>query len=266
MKSERKKHWNTKYAKVEKSELVDIFDHIKKGTKKERKEAKERLILSLTPLIKNIAVKIGSKNPAMSLDDLKQAGYVAAWEMIETYDASRGTKFSVYAWRGIHNKIMNDVYTQGILVGTREEIRIMFSVKADISEHVLLRLDAKRSRTDEEEQMSDIIADTEMSPAEVLNEKHERAILLSMIDKLTDLEKICVMKRFYEHKQMPEIAADIGVKIKTVDNAMNRAMKRLRRSFLLHPELEYHRRTEKHLTKKAINRLKIEAKKKRICT
>lgn len=46
--------------------------------------------------------------PSDILEDLKQAGFLALWEAIQTFDPKKGCAFSTYAWERIHKAISTE--------------------------------------------------------------------------------------------------------------------------------------------------------------
>ncbi|HYF56282.1 MAG TPA: sigma-70 family RNA polymerase sigma factor, partial [Salinarimonas sp.] len=64
---------------------------------KKDKAARDKLVMSLTGLIKIVAKRHAKQSTAMELEDLIQEGYLGAMRAVETFDPERGCMLSTYA-------------------------------------------------------------------------------------------------------------------------------------------------------------------------
>jgi RNA polymerase sigma factor for flagellar operon FliA len=75
--------------------------------------ARDRLVLSYTPMVRYLAAKKVRELPAhCELDDLVSAGLVALIEAVDRFDPSKGATFEQYAWTRVSGSIMDDLRRQ----------------------------------------------------------------------------------------------------------------------------------------------------------
>lgn len=75
-------------------------------------DERERLILSLAPIVNGIAHKyahVVRAGATLEVGDLRAAGWVAATRAVDRFDPTRGTPLEAYASRVIHGAILNEV-------------------------------------------------------------------------------------------------------------------------------------------------------------
>lgn len=74
------------------------------------RQARDRLILSYTPMVTYIASrKIREVPDHFELDDVVSCGLIALMESIERFDPTRGATFEQYAWRRVSGAIMDEL-------------------------------------------------------------------------------------------------------------------------------------------------------------
>jgi RNA polymerase sigma factor for flagellar operon FliA len=75
--------------------------------------ARDRLVLSYTPMVRYLAAKKVRELPAhCELDDLASAGLVALIEAVDRFEPSKGATFEQYAWTRVSGAIMDDLRRQ----------------------------------------------------------------------------------------------------------------------------------------------------------
>ena len=75
--------------------------------------ARDRLVLSYTPMVRYLAAKKVRELPAhCELDDLASAGLVALIEAVDRFDPAKGATFEQYAWTRVAGAIMDDLRRQ----------------------------------------------------------------------------------------------------------------------------------------------------------
>jgi RNA polymerase sigma factor for flagellar operon FliA len=75
--------------------------------------ARDRLVLSYTPMVRYLAAKKVRELPAhCELDDLASAGLVALIEAVDRFEPAKGATFEQYAWTRVAGAIMDDLRRQ----------------------------------------------------------------------------------------------------------------------------------------------------------
>ena len=75
--------------------------------------ARDRLVLSYTPMVRYLAAKKIRELPAhCDLDDLASAGLVALIEAVDRFEPAKGATFEQYAWTRVSGAIMDDLRRQ----------------------------------------------------------------------------------------------------------------------------------------------------------
>ena len=75
--------------------------------------ARDRLVLSYTPMVRFIATRKLRELPAhCDLDDLESAGIVALIEAVERFDPAKGASFEQYAWTRVAGSLVDELRRQ----------------------------------------------------------------------------------------------------------------------------------------------------------
>src|SRR3954452_3803714 len=75
--------------------------------------ARDRLVLSYTPMVRYLAAKKIRELPAhCDLDDLASAGLVALIEAVDRFEPLKGATFEQYAWTRVSGAILDDLRRQ----------------------------------------------------------------------------------------------------------------------------------------------------------
>jgi RNA polymerase sigma factor FliA len=82
---------------------------------KERRDlrARDRLVLSYSPMVRYIAARKVRELPAhCDLDDLASAGLVALMEAVDRFDPAKGASFEQYAWTRVAGALLDELRKQ----------------------------------------------------------------------------------------------------------------------------------------------------------
>lgn len=130
-------------------------------------------------------------------DDLAQEGTMALIKAVRSYSPDKGAKFATYASRCIRNKMLSEL-------GKNSPI------------------------TDDEGNIDDFYAAEETDPERIVVEKEEARELYERIAReLSPLEWSAFML-FADQMSYEDIAKRLNVSVKSVDNAIQRAKRKLR--------------------------------------
>lgn len=163
--------------------------------------AMNELIVHLAPTVEKIASAYSSKSP-LSRDDLIQEGMIGLLSSVYGYSPDGGAKFKTYATTCISNRIISAV---------RNQLR---NKHMPLNGYVSL---------DELE-----LIDARTNPQTVLDMQDKMKILNERIEQcLSELEKN-VLRLHIAGYNYSSVAEKLSVSEKTVDNALQRARKKLR--------------------------------------
>ena len=183
------------YTKLDDKELVSLS--------KIDKNAVSELVLRYIFIIEYKAKAYG-KTPD-EVADLSQEGLVGFIKSVQTYDDSRGIMFSTYANTCITNKMLS------------------FIAKMN-------KISFNEALSDDVEAFSGIGNDSNVpeSPESIILEQEKYREIISRISySLTDLEWT-VFNLYLEEKTYLQIADELSLSQKAVDNAMQRVRKKLK--------------------------------------
>ena len=161
-------------------------------------EAMYVLIARFTKLIKWKASQFCG---AVEADDLAQEGFLGLLSAVAGFDKERNVKFSTYAGTCITNRMLS-------------AIRSSSSVPTPVG-------DMSASVFE--------VEDNEALPDSIVMQREEWSVFWQdMISQLSNLEyQICIM--FMGGSDYAEIAEHLGISVKSVDNALQRIRRKLRR-------------------------------------
>jgi RNA polymerase sigma factor for flagellar operon FliA len=228
-------------------------------------EARERLILNYSPLVKYVAGRLSSNLPqTVDTSDLISYGVFGLIDAIEKYDPERGIKFETYAIARIKGAIIDELRAldwvpRSVRARAREietayialENRLKrvpgdaeVAAEMGVTPKELQDIFTKLSYTsvvsfeelwsnpgDREERGSAIgtIADeTAEDPVKVFEAGEIKEILARAIERLPDREKIVVALYYYEGLTLKEIGTVLGVTESRVSQLHTKAVLRLR--------------------------------------
>jgi RNA polymerase sigma factor for flagellar operon FliA len=226
--------------------------------------ARDRLVLSYTPMVRYLAAKKVRELPShCELDDLASAGLVALIEAVDRFDPIKGATFEQYAWTRVSGAIMDDLRRQDWasrsvrrLARQVERARDDFFTKAgrfptdeELAAKLDLTVDELRghyeeldraelsslnapSRTAEEGELE--IGDTieapvgEHEPERATLASERAAIMRAAISHLTEREQTILHLVHVEELQGAEIGARLGVSESRVSQILASARQKLR--------------------------------------
>ncbi len=227
-------------------------------------DAREKLILSYSPLVKYVAGRLSSNLPqTVETADLISYGIFGLIDAIEKYDPDRGIKFETYAIARIKGAIIDEL---------RAMDWVPRSVRArarDIENaYIALENRNKRSPSDEEvageigitvKEFNDILTklsytsvvsfeelwgggdrdektsvlgtiedESAEDPVEVLESGELRSQLGDAIERLPERERLVIMLYYYEGLTLKEIGEVLGVTESRVSQLHTKSVLRLR--------------------------------------
>ncbi len=162
------------------------------------------LIAGIVPLVKTKAAAMAGKN--LEADDLAQEGMLGFLSAVYTYRPGGEAAFRTYASACIKNRIISAVRTQL----SRKNMPLNFSIPLDDED------------TDYEAAGSD--------PQNILIAQEETSRILAILNsRLSKMEKK-IMQQYLSGLSYEQIAKALGTSAKAVDNALQRAKKKLKSS------------------------------------
>lgn len=162
-------------------------------------EAENSVALAYLNLAKSIARSFGVAG-AYDVDDLSSYGMLALIRAIHTYDENGKASFKTYASRCIRNAIVD-------------------AVRKSESANVEIALDSGELRNELQE----------ANPESIFIENETSALLLEAISSLLTPTELDVLKLHLECMSYAEIAGELGLERKKVDNTIYSAKKKIRK-------------------------------------
>lgn len=148
----------------------------------------------------------GIRVPGIDHDDLCQEAYVALLSAIGSYDEQKGTSFSTYAIACINNRL-----TDAVKTANRRKNRILndsVSLTDDSNPVEIISFESPEEVTLDQEQYHELMQRIENELS-----RKERQVLLLWVDG-------------YDYV---EIGEKLGLPVKSVDNALQRARRKLKK-------------------------------------
>ena len=247
---------------VKEKEIVGVW-HTFKNTDSE--DARDKLILHYSPLVKYVAGRVSASLPQMIENgDLVSYGIFGLIDAIEKFDLSRQIKFETYAMSRIKGAIIDELRAM-------DWVPRSVRSKAKDLENAMVRLENqfKRVPTDEEvaEELGITISDlhgiltqisytsmvaleeqwsvgsnredkvsliemiedkTTAGPVDKFELAEMKEILATAIDRLPDREKTVIALYYYENLTLREIGEVLGVTESRVSQLHTKAIMRLK--------------------------------------
>ena len=227
-------------------------------------QARERLVVAYSPLVKFIAGRMASSLPShVDEGDLVSYGLLGLISAIDRYDPERDIKFETYAIARIRGSIIDELRAldwvpRSVRSRAREIERAIRELESklgrapndeeiatkvgitpdeleesltDISRSSIAALDELWSTSGDGDQVSllDTLEDEGSSqPAEALDETEVREALAEAISRLPEREKLVVTLYYYEELTLREIGEVLGVTESRVSQLHTKAILRLR--------------------------------------
>lgn len=195
------------------------------------KQGDQRAIGQLVEANLRFVVKIATsyRGQGLRLDDLISEGNIGLMTAAAKFDASRGTRFVIYAAPYVRRSIEKAI----------EEQNGVYKVPRDATQQEwkngrALSVDAPLGGRSNVSLLSVLVnRDSPMADERVYSEAIENAVEFALLS-LSERESQ-VINRFFgldrEHETMAEIAEDLGLKRERVRQIRNRAIRRLKKSY-----------------------------------
>ncbi len=188
---------------AKKLEYTNLDDEMLADLSKTDKSAVSELVLRYVFIIEYKAKAYG--NTPDEVADLSQEGLVGLIKAVQTFDKSKGIKFSTYANTCITNRMLSSISKMN---------KISFN----------------EALSDDLEAISESASETnsfENPESIILEQEKYKEIIKRISCSLTDLEWN-VFNLYLEEKSYRQIANELSLSEKAVDNAMQRVRKKLK--------------------------------------
>lgn len=227
-------------------------------------DAREKLILNYSPLVKYVAGRLSSGLPqTVDTADLISYGIFGLIDAIEKFDLERGIKFETYAIARIKGAIIDELRSMDwvprsvrakarriekayIVLETKlrripEDVEVAEEMEISIDE--LHQIFTKLSytsivsfeelwvggdREDRQNVMGSIKDDTAEDPVALFESEEIKDILAKSIEHLPERERIVIALYYYEGLTLKEIGQVLGVTESRVSQLHTKAVLRLR--------------------------------------
>ncbi|MGH2731144.1 MAG: RNA polymerase sigma factor WhiG [Actinomycetota bacterium] len=224
--------------------LGDAWEDYKNN---QSREARDRLILHYSPLVKYVAGRVAVGLPAnIDQSDLISYGIFGLIDAIDKFDQARGIKFETYAISRIRGSIIDELRAidwvpRSVRFKAREvekaytnlenklkrmpsdeEIAAEMGISMDELHHIytqlstvsLVALDELMTVEDRGDRLSltETLEDTKtVGPMEAFESEELKGILTDAINRLPEREKIVITLYYYEGLTLAEIGQVLGV-------------------------------------------------------
>jgi RNA polymerase sigma factor for flagellar operon FliA len=247
-------------------ELKDLWRRYKRDNDQ---DARERLVLAYSPLVKYVSGRLGSGLPAhVDEADLISYGLVGLISAIERFELEREIKFETYAITRIRGAIIDELRSidwvpRSVRARAREieranrklendlqraptdeevaaELKITVQEFNDsllqISNSTVAALDEMWTIGDasgDQVSLLDTITDENApDPAQIMDETDLKDRVAGAITKLPEREKLVVALYYYENLTLREIGEVLGVTESRISQLHTKAVLRLRSKFV----------------------------------
>lgn len=218
---------------------------------------KEILIKHYAPQIRYLAYRMKSKLPKnVDMPELVSAGTLGLMESLKKYQADLGIRFETYAENRIRGAMLDELrrldwFSRGLRQRVRQIDEAMWQLEQELGRQASIEEIHKKTGLNEKEihqgmealqsQLAiplDSIEDTLATENDkngepfydtVFKELTEK--IASLIDRLTDKEKLVLSLYYTEELNMREVAEVLGVTEGRVSQLHSQAISRLRREF-----------------------------------
>ena len=228
-------------------------------------EARDKLILHYSPLVKYVAGRVSANLPQnVEAADLVSYGIFGLIDAIEKFDIEREIKFETYAIARIKGSIIDELRSldwvpRSVRSRSKELERVMVELEnkfkrvptdeeaADAMNMTIKEFHGLLSQlsytsvialeelwavgTDKDERVSliDTVEDANSAdPSDIFEVSETKEVLAEAIDKLPEREKIVVALYYYENLTLREIGEVLGVTESRVSQMHTKAVVRLK--------------------------------------
>ena len=251
------------------AEIAELWDHYKE---RNTADARERLILHYSPLVKFVAGRVAAGLPQnIEQADLVSYGIFGLIDAIDKFDPGRGFKFETYAISRIKGAIIDELRSidwvprsvrskarsieraysklENELLRTPEESEVaselgvtegeLAQTLSQISFVGLVALDELLSASDRggNTTVGDTVADKVNDPVAAFEVDEMKHVLADAINRMPDRERLVLTLYYYEGLTLAEIGEVLGVTESRVCQIHTKAILQLR-SRLVEPASE----------------------------
>ncbi len=177
---------------------------------------RDEAIVSLMPLVSQIARKLQRQVPQFHLDDLVSEGMIGAIQAVDRYDPEHGVPLRGYAATRIRGQMWDHVRSFGVL--SRDHYA---EVKEGESEFSLNSLDQAMTSANDDGEVSliDMLPDDEDAIAKMVDQLAVRAVMEMIPEKHQDL----LQAYYYAGMTMKQIGELRGVTESRISQQMDEA-------------------------------------------
>jgi RNA polymerase sigma factor for flagellar operon FliA len=226
-------------------------------------DARRQLLDGYLGLVHHVAREIGSRTPAVEIDELVSAGTLGLVRALESFDLSRGLAFSTYAMQRIRGAILDDLRARdwtprsvrakarqvGAAVATLEhqlgrapepaeiaealhiDLATYWRWQAAVDAGVLVSLDqpASTGRTDEGPTLRDTLDDPDApQPGAALAHGEQLNVLRTALAELPEKARLVLAMYYFEDLTLRQIAEVLHVTESRVSQIHTQSLRQLR--------------------------------------
>lgn len=180
--------------------MYNEIDKLVTLSKKGDRNAKERLLISLKPLVLSSIRRY--YNCYSQYDDLLQEGYEIILRTVEDYDESKGSRFLGYL-----------------------KLQLKYHYLNKHKEKIILSLN---ETLDDEEEFIDLLEDKGFGPLDTIINKEEKEILFKGLSYLSNRQVEVLIYYYIQKMTMVEISEKLGLSYRTVVNTKTKAVDKLK--------------------------------------
>lgn len=151
------------------------------------------------------------------VDDLLQEGMIGLYKAVKTYSQERGVTFPAYAKTVVERQVINAIK----LASSNKNL--------PLSDYVALNNQGGiKSDDDEQTSAAYLIKSTIESPEKLVQNQESIKLLLKEIKKQLSTFEITVLEEYLQGYSYIQIAQNLHLSTKSIDNALNRIKNKLK--------------------------------------
>jgi RNA polymerase sigma factor FliA len=222
---------------------------------------RDDLILTYTPLIKYIAIRLASRLPPhVSIEDLISCGIIGLIDAIDKFDAAKDVQFKTYAEFRIRGAMLDELRAlDWVPRSIRRKVNVLEQTLAGIEKKLgrpatdeeaaeamnldldsffklldetksvsFLDIELLRENTGSQSETDEKVFVNDEDPFAALSTSEVRSLLARAIGDLPEKEKLAVSLYYYEELTMKEIGQILGYTESRISQMHSKAMLRLR--------------------------------------
>jgi len=195
---------------VQEIEIVDLI----KRTKQHDDEAMEKLLQFFKSKVTSISREyflLGG-----DFDDIIQEGMIGLYKAIQSYDETKNNNFGAFASLCIHRQIQNAVKN-----ANRKK-------NSPLNQYLPIKYFDGSGSSDEDSVLKLVIADENSNVEQNYIDKEISTIVLSKVKNCLSEEQFQILKLFINGESYSEIAKELNISSKQVDNNLQAIKKKLK--------------------------------------